>query len=396
VVAIALVVGGSIMSSVAGQQNNNYDPNGYPFDTPNIVFGNGNGDGNVPIIEVTPAEPIAMVTPTPTPLLGNLIVPRVGHSAELLGDNRVLVAGGWSESTVVASAELFDPTSRQFSVAGDMTEARADFTATVLTDGRVLLVGGRGSNNVVLASAELFDPRTAKFTKTAGLRGARTGHTATVLTNGKVLIVGGSDGTADLSTAELYDPTIGKFTPTGSMHVARQGHTATLLYDDRVLIAGGKNQDTAEIYDPVTGEFTDAGHMSSVHADAGAVLLLDGRVMIAGGEDNGHASAAIDLWSPATFKWSASHTGLLSPRAASSLTLLRDGNVMSIGGVDEAGIEISSIEVYAPVLDRSDVTREAGMPVARHTATMLWDGSVLITGGGYGNAGSNSSELIEP
>ena len=380
-IAIGLLTVSSIAPLVASRATSN----NYPYDTPYVVFGDFNGQATI--------EPIGVAT---TPALGTLTVPRVGHSAELLPDDRVLISGGWSAGTVVASAEIFDPSSGQFSPTGDMTEARADFSATVMSDSQVLVIGGLGSGGKALASAELFDLHTSQFTRAAAPGGARTNHTATVLADGKVLIVGGSDGVSDLATAELYDPSTAAFTSTGSLHIARQGHTATLLSDGRVLIAGGRNQNSAEIYDPRTGEFALAGRMSSVHEKAGAVLLLDGRVMIAGGRADNRATAAVDFWNPAGAEWTASDTGLLMPRADSSLVLLRDGNVLSVGGVDDSGIPQSSAEIYNPAVRYSKMLIGTTEPVARHTATMLWDGSVLITGGGEGNGGSDSTDLIQP
>ncbi|HEX7497492.1 MAG TPA: kelch repeat-containing protein, partial [Candidatus Limnocylindrales bacterium] len=273
VIVIALFVIGSISSTV----HSGVTSNAFPYDTPYAVFVDNNGNAI--------GKAMAEATVTPALLLGSLTVPRVGHSAQLLPDDRVLIAGGWSASTIVASSEIFDPTTRRFSPTGDMTEARANFTTSPTGDGRVLVIGGLGIDGKALASAEVFDPQTDQFAATGAPGSARMNHTATVLTDGKVLVVGGSDGTADLPTAELYDPATAQFTSTGWLHIARQGHTATLLDDGRVLVAGGKNQYSAEIYDPRTGKFELAGRMSSVHENAGAVLLLDGRVMIAGGSD---------------------------------------------------------------------------------------------------------------
>src|SRR5262245_19083194 len=80
------------------------------------------------------------------------------------------------------------------------------------------------------------------WTATGSMSVARQAYfTATLLTNGKVLVAGGSDGTAALSSAELYDSSTGTWTPTASMNTARLGHTATLLPDGKVLVAGGQS-----------------------------------------------------------------------------------------------------------------------------------------------------------
>jgi hypothetical protein len=122
-----------------------------------------------------------------------------------------------------------------------MTTARAGHTATLLGSGQVLVVGGNGVSGgtlTLLASAELYDPTVGTFAATGSLTVARYNHTATLLTNGMALIAGGLDVVA-LASAELYDPSAGTFTATGSMVAGRDSHTATLLGNGEVLIAGG-------------------------------------------------------------------------------------------------------------------------------------------------------------
>src|SRR5690349_12206350 len=85
-------------------------------------------------------------TITPT---GNLNSPRNGHTATLLPNGRVLIAGGWAPAEasrpVRSSSELYDPVSGTFRPGGNMTVPRSGHTATVLPDGKVLLAGGRAS-----------------------------------------------------------------------------------------------------------------------------------------------------------------------------------------------------------------------------------------------------------
>lgn len=139
---------------------------------------------------------------------------RLGHSATLLRDGRVLVAGGSGSDGPLASAELCDPGSRTWTATGSMTEGRYNHSATLLPDGRVLVAGGGTSSSIhpgldALASAELYDPSSGSWTLTAGMIEARYGHTAMLLRDGKVLVAGG-DGGGDrlepLASAELYDP----------------------------------------------------------------------------------------------------------------------------------------------------------------------------------------------
>jgi len=85
---------------------------------------------------------------------------RGGHTATLLPDGRVLVAGGSPDSVLagggplltLASAELYDPIRRSWTAAASMDESRFGFAAVLLEDGTVLVAGGWP------ASAELYDP----------------------------------------------------------------------------------------------------------------------------------------------------------------------------------------------------------------------------------------------
>src|SRR5438445_6745380 len=123
---------------------------------------------------------------------------------------------------------------------GDMTTARSEHTATLLADGRVLLAGGYGDGSQILSSAELYDPASRVFVRTGDMHARRRMPTATLLPDGKVLIAGGFDEYAFLSSAELYDPAKGTFTPTGALVEPQGCHTATLLANGKVLIAGGQ------------------------------------------------------------------------------------------------------------------------------------------------------------
>jgi hypothetical protein len=183
----------------------------------------------------------------------------LAHTATLLPEGRVLIAGGYdpdlSNATgslgVFAAAEIYDPKTGSFSPTGSMTTARAGHTATLLADGRVLVAGGDS-----LATAEIYDPKTGSFGPTGSMANARVGHTATLLADGRVLVTAGTHDFWDenYASAELYDPTTGSFGPTGSITTLRDSHTATLLADGRVLVTGGHGVQaplaSAEIFVP--------------------------------------------------------------------------------------------------------------------------------------------------
>ena len=223
---------------------------------------------------------------------------RYGHTATLLPNGTVLVAGGLGGGEVQASAELFDPSTRAWTPTAAMIEPRTFHTATLLLDGTVLVAGGSGA----LATAERYDPATRSWTATAGMVEARTNHTATRLTNGRVLVAGGfvssgPEGSTEAS-AELYDPDTGTWTATGRMIDARQSHTATLLPDGTVLVAGDGAPASAELYDPSSGFWNAAAPMAEARANHTATLLRDGTVLVAGGSSSVGALATAELYDP--------------------------------------------------------------------------------------------------
>jgi WD40 repeat protein len=327
---------------------------------------------------------------------GDMGTEREAHTATLLPDGKVLITGGFNLSGVLATAELFDPTTGAFTPTGAMTTSRFAHTATLLdhgpaaTNGKVLITGGTQSGDIAeslfdLATAELYDPATGTFTATGAMSQVRSEHTATLLSNGKVLIAG---GTAD-NVAELYDPATGSFTSTSGMLIVggRWGCTATLLNDGTVLIAGGRDDENifdafplndAELFNPTTGTFTATGAMNQFRYDHTANLLESGQVLMAGGF-NGVPVPDAELFDPST--GSFSRTGSMgSPRAQHTATLLNDGTVLVAGSF--SGIApLASAEVFDPTTGTFAPTGSMEAPRYTHTATLLNSGEVLVTGG---------------
>jgi hypothetical protein len=270
---------------------------------------------------------------------GSMAVARQYHTATLLSNGKVLVAGGYGIGTItgrLASAELYDPTTNSWSSVGSMAATRVYHTATLLGDGKVLVAGGFGDG--AQSSAELFDSLTDTWSPAGPMAAARFSATATLLPNGKVLVVGG--GGADLypvSTAELYDPVTDIWSAAASMKTARKGPTATLLANGKVLVTGGDGigvsgrLDSAELYDPTTDTWSSAGPMAAARAGHTATLLDNGKVLVAGGI-NTVALASAELYDPSTNTWSPAGS-FDSPRFGHTATLLPDGNVLIAGGL---------------------------------------------------------------
>jgi hypothetical protein len=238
-----------------------------------------------------------------------LIHARHSHTTTRLTDGRVLIVGGLGGADLCCdqpldSTELFDPATGSFSAGPALSMPLAGHTATLLPNGKVLIAGGHGpfggSTNVAVATniAALYDPVTNTLAPTGSMLQPHAEHTATLLPNGTVLVAGGW-GAGD--TAEIYDPRTGSFTMTGHMLSDRVGHAAALLPTGQVLVFGGSQQIevdgvfhfsltyTAELYDPATRSFSATGSMTIARQNftataAGAVVL------VAGGYDDSPAN----------------------------------------------------------------------------------------------------------
>ncbi|MFN2457878.1 MAG: Kelch repeat-containing protein [Chitinophagaceae bacterium] len=313
---------------------------------------------------------------------------RAAHTATLLNNGKVLIAGGFvGDGGSVSSVEIFNPTTNTFSRGEDMKAARAGHTATLLSNGKVLIAGG--FNGSYLNSAEIYDPASGKFTSAGKMVSPRSGHVATVLNNGKVLLAGGvGTGWTFLSDAELYDPNTNTFSPTGAMTTARESHTATVLKDGKVLIAGGHKgrrseitiYTSTEIYNPVTGMFVAAGNLTVKRHKHDATLLTDGRVLIIGGSDERDGDGAYrnaEIFTPANGAFTAVKRNMNTGRykLQGTAILLKNGKVLIAGGANRA-------EVFNPATNSFSFA-EGHMGTKRlfATATLLKNGQVLITGG---------------
>ena len=252
---------------------------------------------------------------------------------------KVLIVGGENNTSFLASAELYEPATRTFTPTGSMSIERRYHTATLLANGKVLIAGGQKSDGTALASAELYDPATGTFTVTRSMGAARTWHTATLLPNGKVLIAGGEGDNPH--SAEVYDTTSETFYFTSSMSVARYFHSATLLPDGKVLIAAGGHQFSAELYDPPSGTFTATGDMPNVTWDGvPAATLPNGQTLFA----NAYIST---LYTASTGAFT--RTGILhTARQCHTATTLLNGTVLVAGGFTggSAPYSLASAELF--------------------------------------------------
>ena len=335
---------------------------------------------------------------------------RVYHTATLLANGKVLITGGYNGTAYVATAELFDPaagTNGNFNSTGSMSTSRANHTATLLADGTVLVAGGQSGSakSTILDSAQIYDPATGLFAATNGsLSVGRRYHSATLLSDGRVLIAGG--GTTDTTTnsAAIYIPATGTFTAlSATMASPRNSHAAVLLNDGRVLLTGGYNVSTilasAEIFDPAgAGTFSaTASPMASGRVNHTATRLLNGKVLIAGGYISfSTTSASGELFNTAAGGSFVAAGTMTSARAYHSAVTLNNGKVLISGGT-AASYALFSTELYDPAAIKVSppehtfpdaYVSESSTP---QSFTITNSGSVDLTLNSIGISGSDGS-----
>lgn len=311
---------------------------------------------------------------------------RRSHTATLLLDGKVLVAGGtnWIDESF-ASAELYDPTDDAWSlVMRPMLVGRYDHTATRLEGGEVLVIGGQIDNRALpevepVDTVELYDPETGTWTLGASMVTSRVFHTATPLLDGKVLVAGGAHGINVLSSAELYDPETDTWTSAAPMNAARRWHAAALLLPSgKVLVAGGSARGdsprSAELYDPETDTWTTTGSLTAGDWSTIAMAPLhDGEILAVGILGAARYDPTAGTWSP---------TGpMVGRRYTFSATTLLNGKVLVAGEPfhTDSG-SLRSVELYDRRADTWTPTAPTNLTYPYLSATRLLSGDVLLIG----------------
>jgi hypothetical protein len=359
--------------------------------------------------------------------------PRVAHTQTRLADGRVLVAGGLRDVRSILppannDVEIFDPATRRFSVLARMDAVRVMHTATLLADGRVVLIGGSPGARVDVCSVAAGSVESAgDILQPRGL------HTATLLPDGRILIVGGMkevvtwregefhEARSYLKSIEIYDPSGGasgqdpaaKSSRALAMQlaVARRGHTATLLDDGRVLIIGGTGDPRTEIVDAGVGSVAWGPPLVRAREDHRTTRLVDGRLLVTGGSAPGgksldvaeifDPSGAASGQDPKENRFRMLGARMCRAREDHTADLLPDGRVLITGGEDnQAGpdkrdIVLDDVEIFDPKTESFAKLPPLSEPRDEHRSCVLIGGDVLITGGEDENdEGLRTAEII--
>jgi hypothetical protein len=357
--------------------------------------------GAVLIIALLPME-VRAAAPESWEPAGVLGAGRSQHTATLLGDSTVLVAGGSSGSGRLASAEIYDPDLNSWSPTGALSTARNSHTATLLCDlnlpvcgdSRVLVVGGQDAGGNALASVELYDPATQVWSSMAPLAVARYGHSSIRLPSGKVLVTGGCCADAisrtSLASTEIWDPATGLWSRGPDLAGPRASHAIAPISNGTVIVVGGAWRAvspvaTAEIYEPALNAWRPTGGLSTARVFHTATRLIGDRILVTGGSAGGCCSglASAELFMPDTERWHPVGN-MTTARQAHAAAAIQDGGAAIVMGgyscCSEPQPIRSSTEIFDYDLETFRLVGVMAQPRYAHTATTLDNGMVLAVG----------------
>jgi len=350
--------------------------------------------------------------------------PRHRHTATLLKDGRVLVAGGaddkWGESTL-ATCEIYDPATGQWSQAASMSTPRNSHTATLLKDGRVLVAGGYGGAGYATSTCEIYDPVSDRWTTIAPMLTQRFRHQMILLNDDSVLVVGGRRGNIDrndvqdvwspLASCEIYSISADKWTAAGAMNQIRVEFGIGLLPDGRVLVAGGIDKldvvgqaghpsittASCEIYDPVTNKWSYTDAFQSARNFVRLIGLDNNEILSVGGGFATDALRSCEIFTGEMDLWRS--TGDLNePRFVAEAVRLPNGDIMTVGGWNKVwSSQTASAELYDVSTGRWAALPSMATERGWHTATLLNTGEILVVGGtSQANEALKSCEIYQP
>ncbi|WII70535.1 kelch repeat-containing protein [Bdellovibrio sp. 22V] len=341
----------------------------------------------------------------------SLTTGRCFHTATLLPDGRVMVAGGRTENSIslvtanyISSVEIYNPTTNTWASAASMTAQRANHSAIVLKSGKVFIVGGR--NTSTLVTTALYTPSSNTWAAGPSLTKSRKDHTTTLLPDGKVVIIGGMDNLTLLADTTVYDPTagaVGSFSNGPAMPAVRKLHTATLVGNRVFVVGGGSDTSTYQdtmIYDPAANQWETFASLKSSTRYLHTANIAGKYLVILGGLPGTNYNSPVttpEKLDISGFLWK-SEASLSIARFIPTAALLKNGKVLVAGGVytsPSLGYPVTT-EIFDPVTNTWSTGADSTAPRARATATVLQNGKVLVVGGQDSANILNTTDIYDP
>ena len=318
---------------------------------------------------------------------------RVNHTATLLSDGRILVAGGGYDAAT-ARASLYDPVANEWIRVADMNRPRVLHAAVRLGDSRVLVIGGDRFDSP--QSAEIFDPASGSWTLIEGPRSLRFGVAVVALPDGRIVAAGSATGGGEAS-AEIYDPHGGTWRTLAALPPLRQVHALQTIADETIL-AVGFGEPQAVLIRVSDGAVTRLGLVTG--GLVAAVPLAQGQMLVITGPMHGEGGLAAIVIDAA----SGSKVEIASPEVRrydisavfipEQFVLLAGGNQVS--GSPPLGRPVSDAELLDLSTGRWAMVPPMHEARTGHTYTSLADGRVVVIGGANRSGPLATAEIFDP
>lgn len=257
-----------------------------------------------------------------------------------------------------------------------------------LADGKLLFTGGHITSDVGLNDASLFDAFTSSWSRLPDMNAGRWYPTNTTLSNGDVLVLSGEmNGSGDINT--LPQRYLASSRTWKNMTTARLSlplYPKMFLAPSGRLLYAGPSRASRWLSTAGTGTWSTGPTSNFGTRSYGPAVYLDARVYLIGGGDPPTATSEVIDLDASTPAWRYV-SSMSIRRRQHNATLLPDGTVLVTGGSSGSGFDNASTPVFhAEVYDPTANTwrRLASNTVYRgyhSTALLLPDGRVLSAGG---------------
>jgi len=336
-----------------------------PLSTGKVLVVGGIGSGGVPIATAELYNNAGSGTWAATASVPTTSVGRAYHTASILNDGTVFVAGGYKDATTTThTTAIYTPASGTWVSKAQMVTDRGRHAATVLTSGEVVITGGISGTTTTVQNVEVYRPTGVNadtwFAANSPTSARRASHTSVRMSSGDVMIMGGRDGSTTLSSAFSYHLATNTWTARGNLSEPRVGHTATTLSSGKILVTGGGPFNsttvvaTCDLYDNAANVWRTTADMVSARSGHAATLMPDGRVLVSGGIGPGSSALAIktaERFKPTWETWTE-EASLNAARAFHTASVVPSTNtVVAAGGITKTASPayLASAERVTPV-----------------------------------------------